>query len=108
MMGGLLNCHPSAPRHRLKFRPHLESGVLIVSPPPGIARHVPFARVAFVNETSADASRSAVQIFVAAPDREIRSPFVELQRNISDRVGQIKRYNASLAMAGLGDLCHVE
>ena len=66
-------------------------------PPSREARQFPCPGMPLVDETSANASRAAVQIFVAAPHREIRSPLVQTQQHISRRVRQIKSHDASLA-----------
>ena len=57
-------------RHRREMRSHLEARGLIVAPPAGEARALGF-RMAFVHEAAGDGARSGIEIFVAAPDREI-------------------------------------
>ena len=89
------------PLHRMEVRPHLEASFFIVSPPSRKARQLPGACVALVNKTSSNASRTAVQIFIAAPDRKIGPPIVKPQRQIPGRMGQIEADDASLCDARL-------
>src|ERR1700728_5095080 len=92
----------------MKVRPDPEARCLIVSPPSRQAGQVPRARMSFVDKTFSNASRTSVQIFVVAPDREIGPPVVQPQRYISDVMGQIESDDASLSLPGSGDFFHVE
>lgn len=61
-----------------------------------------------VNEASCNTARSAVKIFVAAPDREIRTPFMKMQWNIASRMRQVKADDAASSPPGLRDAGHIE
>src|SRR2546423_9369223 len=55
-------------RHRLKIWPHLKTCRLILAPPSCKSRQDPGTGVSLGYKTSGDASGSAIQIFVAAPN----------------------------------------
>ena len=59
--------------------------------------------MAFVHEASANAPRAAIQVFVAAPRREIDIPLVQLQWQIPRGVRHVKSDHASFGVARLGD-----
>lgn len=61
-----------------------------------------------MNEATADATRATVEVFVAAPTREIDIPFVQLQRHVTNGMSQIKANQAAKIMTNFGDLCQVE
>ena len=53
-------------------------------------------------------ARSTVEVLVATPDRKIRSPVVETQRHIADRVREIPANRASLVPRQRGDTFNIE
>ena len=70
-----------------------------MAPPSGEARAIPGSRVALMHKTSCDTARTAVQILVAAPDREIRPPVMEVQRQVSGRMREVEGDDTSLPAA---------
>jgi hypothetical protein len=64
--------------------------------------------MALMNETSSNATRSTIQIFVAAPYREVGPPVVQAQRDISNCVGEIESDDASLPLPSSRDFRDVE
>ena len=92
----------------LKLRGHLETAAFIVAPPAGETRQLPGSRVPFVDEASGDAAGTAVEIFVAAPDGEIRVPIMEMKRKVSRGVRHVETHDAALGVRGLGDARAVE
>ncbi len=102
-MEGLLSCQPSAPAMGLKLRRHLEAAAFIVAPPARESRQFLIPRVTFVDEASGDATGPAVEIFVAAPDREIQAPIVKLELQISGGVRHVETDDAALGVRGFGD-----
>ena len=54
----------------------------------------------FVHEAAADGARSGIEIFVAAPDREIGAPVVQFQRRIADGVREIQAHRRAGAARG--------
>src|SRR3984957_6011710 len=92
----------------MKIRRHLKSRGFIMSPPTREARKIPRVIMPFMDEASGNAAGPPVEIFVPAPDREVRTPVMKLQRQVSGRMRQIAGHDASLAMSGLCDLLNVE
>src|SRR4029077_3079841 len=62
--------------NRMKIRSHLKPGWLVVSTPAGEPRQTKFARVAFVDEASANAAGATVHVFVGTPHSEITTRVV--------------------------------
>ena len=81
------------------MRRHAETAGLVVPPPPCESRQLVISRVAFVDETSGDAAGTTIEIFVAAPDRKIHVPIVQLERQISGGVCHVKAHDAALFRA---------
>src|ERR1700689_154587 len=92
----------------MEVRPHLKPNFLFMTPPSREARQLPCAGMALVDETSRNTPWPPIQIFITAPHREISSPVVKPQRNISSGVRQVKSHNAAFAMPCLRDCRHVE
>src|SRR5215831_1271367 len=55
-------------RHGVEVWPHEKPALLVMSPPSGEARQIEGFCVPFVDEASAHASRTAVEVLVVAPD----------------------------------------
>src|SRR5947209_19791429 len=72
---------------RRELRSHAETRALVVSPPAGETRPLRL-RMAFVDEAPGHGAGSGIEVFVAAPDREIGAARVQIDRQIADRVCQ--------------------
>ena len=72
---------------------HLEARGGIVPPPAGVARAGRIPPVPGVHEAAADRPRSAVQILVGAPHREVGAPVVQPERHVARRVRQIEAHH---------------
>src|SRR5580693_4116122 len=94
--------------HRPEVRPHLEPRLFVMAPPSGKARQIPLPAMPFMNKTTRDTSRTAIQIFVAAPYREVRAPLMKLQMQIAGSMCQIKADHAAPRMALARDAFHVK
>src|SRR2546428_295757 len=85
---------------RLELVPHGEAGLRIVSPPSGEAGKGRVISMSLVDEAAADRTRSRVQVFVRAPDREVDPPVVKPQDNIARSVREVEADKASLPPRG--------
>ena len=92
----------------MEIRPHLESCLLIMSPPASETRQAPCARVSLVHETPSHTSRTPIQIFVAAPNCKIGAPIVQPQRNVPRGVGEIESNDAAFLVPRSGDASNIE
>ena len=63
-------------RNGVKIRRHAETVFLVVAPPTRESRQFGITGMALVHEAAGDAARTAVEVFVAASDREIDVPVV--------------------------------
>ena len=83
---------------RAEQRLHAETSGLLVTPP---AHQVLMAgKMALVDETSADRARAGVQVFVAAPDGEVRIVVVQGERHVAYGVGEVEADDTAGAPSG--------
>lgn len=61
-----------------------------------------------MDEETACCSRAGIEIFVAAPDGGVDVPVVELERYVTDCVGEIPNYEDAGLVSGGGDGWDVE
>src|SRR5436309_2712700 len=61
-----------------------------------------------MNKRSANRSRTAVQVLVTAPHREIDAPIVHLELEVPRRVSEVESVYRSSLVTGLGDLLHLK
>ena len=59
--------------------------------------------MAFVHEASGYRAGTSVEVFVAAPDREIDIPVMQFQRKISGCVRHVEADHASFRVSGIRD-----
>src|SRR5688572_25623524 len=64
--------------------------------------------VTLVNKTSADGARPAVQIFIAAPDSEVRAIVMQAQWQIANSMRMIEADEASNALRCANNACAIE
>ena len=95
-------------RDGLKCRWHFEAGLFVVSPPSGKTGQVRAMGMFFMHKAAADASGTAVHIFVGTPYRKIDLPIVQAKRQITRGVRQIESYGASVPVSRLRDAFHLE
>src|SRR6185312_17390819 len=86
---------------------HLKSRGLVVAPPAGEAGQ-PGLRMTFVHERATDRAGPAVEVFVAAPDREVGAAVVQSQRQVADGMGEVEAYGAAMPVRECGDCLEVE
>src|SRR5262249_46152179 len=80
---------------------HSEPRLRIVPPPSGKPRKAKIVPMLFMDEATADCARPAVEIFVIAPDSEIRPPIMQIKHYITNRMGQVEPDNAALLLGTL-------
>ena len=61
-----------------------------------------------MNETTSHASWTAIQILIAAPNREVRTPIVQFQTQIAGSMRQIEADHATLCVTRARNSCHIE
>ena len=61
-----------------------------------------------VNKAAGDCPRAAVQILVAAPNRKIDLPIMQMQHDVAGRVGKVPTDHAAVPLRGCGDPLQVE
>src|SRR5229473_2150630 len=73
----------------MEIRPHPEPCSFIMPPPAAKARQLRIVGMAFMHKISCDASRSAIEVFVAAPASKIDVPFMKLQGDVAGGMSKI-------------------
>ena len=98
-IGGLLTCQPAAPGDGMEFRPHAKARGRDRGPTsrPGAAAWL--AAMALVHEGAAQRAGAAIQVLVAAPDREVGARIVQCQRQVADGMRQVEATGARRARA---------
>ena len=79
-----------------------------MAPPAGEARDIGPPRMALMHEQAADRARTAVEVLVTAPAREIAPRVVEGEREVPGGMGQIEADHAPPGVAEPCDLIQVE
>ena len=105
--GALLTCQASAVGIGLEGALHLEALGLVVPPPAGEERQV-LAEVALMDEGTGHTARTAVEVLVAAPAREVHVPVVQLQVQVAGGMREIEADIRPHPVRSLGDRRHVE
>src|SRR5690606_37081671 len=105
---GIAQLPQLGPFGRFEFGCHVEARFLRVAPPAekllrGIAVKMPR-----MHECTANCARSAVQVLVAAPGREIRAPVVQGEGHVSHRVREVESYAAAFCACTSRKVLHVE
>ena len=61
-----------------------------------------------MDKTAGNTSRTAIQIFVAAPHGKVRAPIMKLQKQIASCVGQIETHHAASGVTPARDAFHIK
>ena len=78
-----------------------------MTPPSTKPWQVKGASVPLMNETTSHASWTAIQILIAAPNREVCTPIVQFQTQVAGSMRQIEADRATLCVTRARNSCHV-
>src|SRR5260370_19861536 len=70
--------------------------------PAAKARQLRIVGMAFMHKISCDASRSAIEVFVAAPASKIDVPFMKLQGDVAGGMGKIPSNHTAFGVPSSG------